>query len=818
MTQAVQQALVLVCLMISGAAAHAASSAVALDRSPDKVATLSVPDQSREDTPSVVPVHGPWHIVQTVDGVRTWETTLPIRPRTLFFHRTPAGMKLNRIQDSGKPKRQKYSNEFRDADQPNTWAFSIHTLHVRRDVADGPPEPNEYRLRYPRAIEREKSFNRDTSKAPSDKSFVFRSVQVGDTNRHGLFLPAPSEISFDVVVPENSILRFDARIIPPEAAVPGQASDGASVLVSIDSGGGEIVIKRIPVTESLSTIRLDLAPFGGTTARLFVRTEPGQTALLDYVFLAEPTIYVPDENPPRTVIIFIDTLRPDHMSLYGYERETSPAIDEWGEKAAVFSQARSIAPWTLPSARTMLTGQQPERWKNAQRIQDLFADAGWATGFFAGNVYLSSNFEMANGWGEHRCVNWPQASVQVNRAIDYLDRNTDRSAFMLLHIMDMHLPYTEPLTYRYLYAGQTPEALKGDYFLRGSVSRAGRKMDDEDKQYVRDRYDNNMRYVDHHVSRILKQLDDNDTVVLVSDHGEEFWDHGGFEHGHSLYDELLRIPLAIRGPGIKAGQYTEPVSLLDVAPTLAASAGLSTEGMVGWDLRGLADGQRTAEFAARPHAFGRPLYGLRRWGSLLNEQKYMVEEGKERLFDLRVDPGETDNRIKGVDPEPWREAMSNALDRPVKQAWRLVPSRNNPSKPITAKLTMGGPLTAAWNGHDPTMHGKATVAVKQNTMTAKWPKQKSRVEVFLVPPEHTEDMAVPTLALTVGGKSKNFEVPYKATNDSGRPQRLLKAPLGGRNLLITSTVVPVPSDADGTIVGFDQEVAGDLESLGYVGD
>ena len=134
----------------------------------------------------------------------------------------------------------------------------------------------------------------------------------------------------------------------------------------------------------------------------------------------------------------------------------------------------------------------------------------------------------------------------------------------------MHLPYTEPREFKGLYAEARPSGLTTDDFLRNDVVKAN--LDSDGRQYVKDRYDQNLAYVDAEVSRFLNALPDNATVVIMSDHGEEFWDHGGFEHGHTLYDELLRIPMVVRGPGIKAGRFEEPVSILDVTPTLSQAA------------------------------------------------------------------------------------------------------------------------------------------------------------------------------------------------------------------------------------------------------
>jgi arylsulfatase A-like enzyme len=815
MAHAARRVVALVSLWLAGAllllGGTSEGAPLRLDRSPDKLVALELAASSRPEPESKIPIHSRWRLAGTAGGVRTWETRNPIRPRTLFFHRAPKGMRLHRIQEKGTARKLKIASDIEDATREDTWSFSTHGIKVRRSLSEGPPSPGEYVLRYPRAVERERSLNRSMADVPDDRSFTFRSVQIADTSRHGLLLPAPSAITFQVEVPAGAELRLDARIIPPEAAMGAVSSDGAQLTVL----AGEQEVGRLSVDASERSHQLDLSAWGGQTVALTLQTSPGQDGMLDYVFLAEPTILVPQEAPPRVIIVFIDTLRPDHMSLYGYDRPTSPRLDAWAEDAAVFTQARSIAPWTLPSARTMLTGAHPERWDKVPHLQDRFADAGWATAFIAGNVYLSSNFKMAEGWGTHRCINWPQASVQVDRALRYLSAHDDEPVFMMLHLMDMHLPYTEPLTHRYRFAGETPPSIGKDYFLRSSVTRGAKS--EEQRQYVRDRYDNNLRYIDDHLARVFDALSPEDTVVILSDHGEEFWDHGGFEHGHSLYDELLRVPMVIKSPGVGAGRFDEPVSLLDLAPTLAGLSGLGTDGMVGWDLTELSHSTQSADFSTRPHAFGRPLYGLRKWGSLQSGKKYVVSQGKETVYDILKDPTETDNLISTTDTAPLRAAMSEALDRPVVQGWRILPSRKREGPPVRVTLHSTG-IRAAWPGVDPTQSGRATVALETDKVVIRWPKQRGRVEAFVVPGPPRSDAPPISVDIKVGKKRTTATLDLQAEGKPGKPARLLKESIGGRSIEITSTVMPIPSEADGSIDGFDSEVAGDLESLGYIGD
>ena len=174
-------------IVLTGAVVHggdALAGSLRLDRSPDKVTALSIAPASRPAPEAKIPVHTRWRMTGTAAGVRTWETNNPIRPRTLFFHRAPRGMKLQRLRAEGRAKSLKIASEFADASKTDTWAFSTHGIKVRRPIADGAPEPGEYVLRYPKAQERERELNREMASSADDRTFTFRSIQVDDTSRH----------------------------------------------------------------------------------------------------------------------------------------------------------------------------------------------------------------------------------------------------------------------------------------------------------------------------------------------------------------------------------------------------------------------------------------------------------------------------------------------------------------------------------------------------------------------------------------------------------------------------------------------------------
>ncbi|MCK6502312.1 sulfatase [Myxococcota bacterium] len=816
-------------LALAGAGARASTGApategvLALDRRPDLLVEVDLPPSSREaEVQDTVEVPGGWLLVSTADGVRTWQAALPVRPRTLFFHRPPEGMELVRReagQDWSQGRVVPHKNGLEDAHRADSWEFNAQVLRVRRPAAQGPPGPGEYAVRYPKAAERERDLQREAFDG-TDADFVMRSFQVDDTTRHGLLLPAPARAAFDLQVPAGAVLSFSAGILPAEAALAGAHSDGAELVVKID--GAEV--GRHPLREGAQEARRhDLSSWSGQQVRLELQVEPGPTRDLDYAFVASPVLYTPVVDPPRVVVLFVDTLRQDALSMYGYHRPTTPRLDAWAAGGTIFDQARSVAPWTLPSTRAMFLGTQPERWSEATTVQEQAARAGWATAFLSGNVYLSSNFEMDRGWGTHRCVNWPTADVQVRRARRWLAEHDDRPALLVLHLMDMHLPYTEPRAYRHRFAGEHFEALGDEQFQRSEVLKALSRIGDEGKQYIRDRYDNNLAFVDDQLGAFLDDLQPQDTVILLADHGEEFWDHGDFEHGHTLYDELLRVPLVVVGPGVPAGRSDLPVSLLDVAPTLATAMGLSTQGMTGRPLQGAADGSATAELVGRPIGFGRPLYGQRRWGVVDEGLKYTQHDGRERVYDLATDPGEARDLVTGgqAPVEALVQAMSEAVERPVVTVLRLVPSRSTSADDLVVTARVPGGVRRAWAAEDPMQ----TVAVQvessvDNQVTITWKGRTSGdVEAYLLP-ELPLDQALPQLEITVQHRGPPTTLAPVQTVDwpqpwRGSPVTLLRGRSGGRTVAVDYARVPLPAEDATKLVGVDAELQEDLKALGY---
>ena len=759
-------------------------------------------------------VSGPWRLVRTAEGVRTWEAPLPARTRTLFFHRPPPGMTVERrVADSWR----KVTHSAGSHARADTWTFDTHSLRVRRAASDGPPPAGDYAMRFARAAEREREL-RDPGDNPV--SFVIRTLQLDDTNRRGLYLIPGARVRVKIDIPKGAVLRFDAVGVPPEGADPAVPRDGQKLLVRALTADGATELASVHASDAHpERVRRSLDAFADQSITLELYAPPDEVNSHDAVMVASPVVFVPSPTPPRIVMVFIDTLRHDAMSLAGNPNATTPGLDAWAEQAAVFTQARSVAPWTLPTARTLFSGHLPELWGQREDLASRLHSNGWATAFIAGNIYLSSNFEMADNWGTHRCINWPQAEVQVDRARAWLDEHSDQPAFLVLHFMDMHLPYTEPAAFRDRFAGPTPLPFTSDVFHRNQILQWERKMDDSSRAWLRGRYDNNLAYIDSVLTPFLGDLSKEATVIVLSDHGEEFWDHGDFEHGHSLYDELLRVPLIARGPGLTPGEHTMPTSLIDVAPTVLRAAGIEPE-LDGIALQTLST--RPPEgIEERPIAFGRPLYGRRRWGVVQGQHKYTTTKSIEKVVNLADDPDEKKNLVlRGTDPLPWRQALADGLGLPVEVAYAIYPQRSTTRKDTVVQVELAGGIQAAWASEDPTQQSAVSVEPQDTVTMLTWAGGKRGTREAYVVPVGDPIASLDDIRITIGaGEAEDplpLPTPDRAAPLDGRSHTLGRARADGRSVSVNLSVVPLPPDQSVGITGYDDEVRSELEALGYL--
>lgn len=311
-----------------------------------------------------------------------------------------------------------------------------------------------------------------------------------------------------------------------------------------------------------------------------------------------------DLSGRNVLIIVMDALRADHLGCYGYGRPTSPHIDRLAAEGVLFEQAYSNSSYTNESISVLFSGQLPSSnpwgagWHarpNPDRptLADHFQQAGYATGFFSNTPQLSFS-GFFQGFDETECYaaygHSRLAPRLVERALRFARDHRDRKTMMYLHFLDPHGPYDPPEDYylRFTDAPLPPEErLRLFEDVRPHVPElvaSGFGPGDPRFEDLVSRYDAEIAFVDTHLGQLfdgLRELGvfDNTVVVFLSDHGEEFLEHGFVEHAWRLYRESVHIPLIVRAPGAIAPQRTaDPVSIADLMPTLLRLAGLERPG------------------------------------------------------------------------------------------------------------------------------------------------------------------------------------------------------------------------------------------------
>ena len=380
-------------------------------------------------------------------------------------------------------------------------------------------------------------------------------------------------------------------------------------------------------------------------------------------------------QPPmkNVVLIVLDTVRADRLGCYGSDLGLTPQIDEFARSAVRFDRAFSHAPWTLPSVASLLTSRHPRQHgaggylpnfqilpAEAVTVAEVFQRAGATTHAIVNVLFLTEKLQMTQGF-DTVDADAPNTNLQVRRAgattdaaLRWIDQHGPRGFLLLIHYFDPHLIYDPPPPFRQRFAAPRDRS-STDYLFgtrRDMVAlRAGRAAGLDLPRIARlERlYNGEVAYVDAQVGRLLegisqRGLDANTIVLVTADHGEEFLDHGGFEHGHTHYDELLHVPLLIRAPNVQAPATVHTtVRQIDVAPTLCELAGIEADpAFVGQSLVPLLQGRQEPH---RPVLSEGNFWGPRReaWrqGGMKLVRSFAPAET--HLFDLRTDPAEKIN-------------------------------------------------------------------------------------------------------------------------------------------------------------------------------
>lgn len=416
---------------------------------------------------------------------------------------------------------------------------------------------------------------------------------------------------------------------------------------------------------------------------------------------------------PNVLLVSIDSLRADHVHSFGYPRETTPTLDRLAGEGVRFLAAFSPTSWTLPAHLTLLSALPPEvhgvvddgmRLRgDAVLLSQVLWNAGYATAGFVAAPYLDAIYGYARGFDHYddysigrisdraaiRGVTSPTMEAVTGEWLSEWDANCRRRPFFLfLHLWDVHYDYTPPPPFDRMFDPDYKGSLTGEGVMNNPAVHPG--MDQRDLEHLIALYDGEIRFTDMYLGKVVSRLEelgvlDDTLVVVTSDHGDEFFEHGRLGHQKALYDETTRVPLIMRLPArIGAGTVVErQVRLMDVAPTILALAGLdppadfgipapkgpdAEQSLVPW-IDGESD--RLPELVAfgdlRVRDAPRPIASVRAGGRKLI--RALDPAADEELYDLAADPGEQENLI-GRPAEPadglreqlagWRERWESS--------------------------------------------------------------------------------------------------------------------------------------------------------------
>jgi arylsulfatase A-like enzyme len=435
---------------------------------------------------------------------------------------------------------------------------------------------------------------------------------LSEVYRETLVGRSPEVVRLEVTLPAHPWL---------DLAVGTVEDEPVTFRVAVQDGGAEkpLLERTVTTPHRWEPATVDLTAFAGRKVTLGLALEAERPGVLG--FWGAPAVRShgadparadsgPGAGPPQGVIlVWVDTLRRDHLGVYGYGRTTSPTIDRLAREGTLFRDCVGQATWTKVATPALMTSLYPASHGvrdfsdrlpgSAVTIAEVYRDAGYATLSMSSILFTGKFTNLHRGFEEvHEDTSLPDressktARIYVDRLLPWLEAHRDGPFFVFLHVADPHDPYRPYPPYDTLWADpakreeherQNKEVRK---FVsapllkafgmptRGELEKAGFDAD----AYVshdRDWYDGSIRAMDAEVGRLVERLralglDHKTLLVFTGDHGEEFLEHGRTFHGQSVYGELDTLPLILWGPGhVAPGVVVDrTVETIDIMPTL----------------------------------------------------------------------------------------------------------------------------------------------------------------------------------------------------------------------------------------------------------
>jgi arylsulfatase A-like enzyme len=387
---------------------------------------------------------------------------------------------------------------------------------------------------------------------------------------------------------------------------------------------------------------------------------------------------------PNIILISVDTLRADHLGCYGDPRGTSPNIDRLASAGVLFENGFSPTAWTLPGHASMFSGLTPRRHgatraKTAIRedvplLAEILAQDGYATAAVVNAPFMQAKFGFDRGFDTFTNVPKLETAHHQQAVLNTVRRGGEKPFFYFFHYMSVHDPYTPEESFnRFVDSYELPIGITGEGLLQlwRALDKGERSLNADEIRFLDDLYTGGVLSVDARIGEVLDLLDrlqlDGDTIVIfTSDHGEEFMEHGSIVHTKTLYDEVLRVPLIFRGPGIpRGGRVRSMAALIDIVPTVLGLLGIASPlGLDGVDLAAYwkddARPERLLEIQTNWINGARGKRGIR---TPTRKLIVSLETGAKEYYDLASDPAETENLY----PDPGAEELGRELDAQVEE-------------------------------------------------------------------------------------------------------------------------------------------------------
>jgi arylsulfatase A-like enzyme len=434
-------------------------------------------------------------------------------------------------------------------------------------------------------------------------------------------------------------------------------------------------------------------------------------------------------NRPNVVVFLVDTLRADHLQCYGHAPVSSPTLLEFSQRATVFEQCMAAASWTKPAVASLFTGVSPRihqmvigEWspdfdealglrvlnENLTSFDEVYKDAGYTTAWFLANPQVTRDLGFGRGFDHYWYAPEENSHRQVGEVVQWLTEGAGEPFLLFVHVLDPHDPYLcTPDEYKRLHGRSIEASLAGlperdaaqlhDYHLlkwNERIEKTGRLaftgISPSGVAHLRSLYDTEIRSVDDQFARILGALRktgvyDRTAVMVTSDHGEAFNEHGKFYHGNDLFDNELHVPLVVRMPGQTEGRRVPwSVGQCDICPSLLSLIGVSPPA----HMQGQPLFKEDGAIAVRGHrdvvaCLDRFRVDPTEWDTALirGSLKAILRRGQAQtsVFNRTADPGERrDVLALAADPPPLIGGLEAALRGTLRESETLAAQFDTP--------------------------------------------------------------------------------------------------------------------------------------------